>query len=262
MNKAPVVLSLISKAGGVGKTVTAINIGYEIFLRGFKVGIIDLDDNHSAEEFVGLDPEPNPDLTTVALLEDFQGDYNFRPILGTQRLMLYQGHNALEDANKRLVSQRNREFILKKMLTKHPPDLDVIIFDNQGGFNLLVENSIVASSHILIPVKIGAKILSVPELIEQIYQVIYDLDLDPAPEILGILPNLHNHKSVKHKQVLDSLLESIDGIGHHRYSAISFWQHLENSTLVAKALKQYRPSDPIAKVFSSIVDDLLESAKL
>uniref|UniRef100_UPI0005669F7D ParA family protein n=1 Tax=Myxosarcina sp. GI1 TaxID=1541065 RepID=UPI0005669F7D len=114
---------------------------------------IDLDQNHSIEEFVGTEPQQDPTKTSLALFDsNFKGDYPFiSPILGTDKIGLIQGHSDIEHLKEVLSKKRRREYILQKIFSSYPLNFDLIIIDLPGGYDILTENVVVASTDILIP---------------------------------------------------------------------------------------------------------------
>lgn len=251
-------LTALSEAGGVGKTTIAVNLAYEWYLRGSSVLIIDLDRNHSLEDFVGLDAEEDLSKTSALIFDSsFEGHYPFKYVLDTKRIAVCQGHEYLKDISEQLVSRRRREYILQKAIAKYPiENFDLVIFDCRAGFDLLSQNALVASTHLLIPIHMGVKSLTAARIAETIYREADELELEPAPKILGFLPNHYNHRAVEHQKLLKALYEVAEDLALKMYEPIKVWQHLNNSAIYGQTLKQIRPSDPINKVFSSVVDDL------
>jgi len=254
----PLVLTSISQAGGVGKTTIAINLAYEISLRGKSVGIIDLDQNHSIEEFVGIEPETDLSKTSWQMfVPDFEGEYSFKPILDSKKIFLLQGHEVLEMLPEDISKRKRREYILQKILQKFPVPYDVIIFDLPGGIDLVTENVLSVSSHILVPIHIGVKSLTAVNVIKRVNQAIEELEIEPAPKILGFLPNYLDTKKRSDLTVYEGLLESSKSWNYKLYDPIHYWGHIKTSSLQGRALKQIRSADSMTKIFSSVVDDFL-----
>ena len=258
----PIILTSLSKAGGVGKTTMAVNLAYEWSLRGLSVGIIDLDQNHSIEEFVGLTPQEDPTLTSLAIFEpEFEGDYAFIPVLGSDKIALLQGHSDIEDLAESLYRRKRREYILRKVMQKHPLNFDLVILDLPGGFDLITENALSVSTHLLIPVHIGVKTLSVASLIERIVQSFEDLELSPPPKIVGLLPNQLDKSSSSDNMVYKALQEIAAEMNLKLYPAIRHWLNIKRAAIDGKSLKQLRSNDPMSEIFSLVVDDLVQSTE-
>ncbi len=254
--KTPVLVSL-SDAGGVGKTTIAVNLAYEWSLRGYSVVLIDLDSNHSLDSFVALEPELEASLTSVVLFDpDFDGKYPTKSIFNSKLVSIIQGSPKLRNTAEQLVTRRRGEYVLAKTFKKYPLNVDLIILDCRAGFDLLSDNILSVATHILIPVDCGVKSLTVTNSVQHILNQSLELELDPAPEILGLIPNHFNHKS-NDEQVLVSLLEeAATKLKIRCYPPLRKWQWLKKSAMEGLPLKQFRPSDPTNSNFDLIVKDL------
>ena len=249
-------LTLLSNAGGVGKTTLTINLAYEIYLRGKTVAIVDLDNNCSLDVFLKLKPCEIENSVESVFTHHFQGNWHLKPVLGTNgEISVIQGSPNLSE--KLIANERRREYILAQNLQQYPIDFDVIIFDCPSGLDLITDNALVAANSILVPIQFGVKALTVPTLISSIELSILELRLSPAPEILGIIPNQYQPTKSQDKQLQEALPEIAEKLGVNLYPSIQYWQHLKNSCTSGMALKQQRPGDKLCNIFSLIVDDLL-----
>lgn len=260
--KSPIKLVSLSDAGGVGKTTIAVNLAYEWSLRGYSVVIIDLDSNHSLDSFVDLEPELDPNQTSAKIFDVlFDGIYPCKNIFGSKLISVIQGTQELKEVTERLVSRKLREYTLAKALKKYPLDTDLIIFDCRSGFDLMSENALSASTHVLIPLDMGVKALTAANLIQYIWSQCSELELEPNPEILGLIPNHFNNKSADELELLSALKDVAAQLEIPLYSPLRKWQRLKNAALRGQPMKQLRSSDPVNLNFAQLAD-VLEKIKL
>lgn len=254
---AQIILSLLSEAGGVGKTTLAVNIAYEWVNRGHSAVIIDLDTNHSLEDFVGLSANPSLDRTIVRAFEaDFDGKWALQTPFEEEKLQVCQGHTAMLEVAEKIMTRKRREYILAKILRQYSLPHNLVILDCRAGMDLISLNVLTASTHILVPLDMGVKVKTAARLVQGISIACEELELDPRPKILGLVPNRYNKGAVVHEEFLSELPAVTKGLHTKLYSPIRTWQPLNNSAVLASPLKKIRPSDPICQVFSEIVDDL------
>ncbi len=253
------VVTCLSDAGGVGKTTILCNIAYECSLRGLSVCLIDLDSNHSLDGFTNLDPEADIELTSCEIFDSkFKGDYPTKSIFGSKSISMIQGSEALESLCRQLVSRSRREYILAKALKKYPMEVELIFLDCAAGFDLLAENALVAADLVILPIDVGVKALTAPNLIQRIWQKIEDLELEPPPHILGLVPNKYNNKSADEQGLIEGIEEISDKLDIQAYPPVRIWQRLKKSAMEGRPLKQLRSNDPMNDIFSQLTDDLLK----
>lgn len=250
-----IVLALLSDAGGVGKTTIAVNIAYEWATRGRSVAILDLDANHSLETFVGLRGESNQEKTSCQVFEsEFQGNWQLKQVLASEKIAIVQGHSSLTAEN--IANRKRREYILSKALEKFPLPHSLVILDCRAGLDLITDNALAASTHILIPLDLGVKAKTVASSIKRILVESENLELDPRPKIMGLLPNHYNKGAAYEEQLLEALGKIALRLELKLYPPVRRWGHLKNASTLGQALKQTRAGDPLCQIFGEIADDL------
>jgi chromosome partitioning protein len=252
-----IILGLLSEAGGVGKTTLAVNIAYDWVTRGRSAVILDLDSNHSLEDFIGLPPNQVPISTIVKVFDqNFDGRWPLVAPLEEEKLQVCQGHILMSEVLEKLVTRKRREYVLKKLLTEYPLPHELVILDCSAGLDLMFLNVLAASTHILIPLDMGVKVKTAARLIQTILLFISELELNPAPQILGFIPNRYNKGASVHEDFLAELPQIAQALEVKLYPPIRIWQHLNNSAVYGLPLKKLRPGDPVGKIFGLVANDL------
>ena len=250
-----IVLALLSDAGGVGKTTIAVNIAYEWATRGHSVAILDLDSNHSLESFVGLKAERDSKKTITQVFEsEFDGNWQLKQVLASEKIAILQGDPSL--TAEKIANRTRREYILSKAFQKFPLPHSLVILDCRAGLDLITDNALAASTHILIPLDLGVKAKTVASSIHRILTETENLELNPPPRIMGLLPNHYTKGAAYEEQFLEALGKIASKLNIKLYPPVRRWGYLKNASTLGQALKQTRAGDPLCQIFGEIVDDL------
>ena len=215
-----IILAILSRAGGVGKTTLAANIAYELSRKGITVAMLDLDANHSLEDFVGLEAIEENDSIVNIFSKKFSGNWKLQSIWGEPKLQVCQGHPEMANLVDALSSRTRKEYVLRTLLQKYPLPHKVVILDCPGTQSLMTTNALAASTHLLIPIQLEVKIKTVPELITWCSEAGEELELEPKPLIMGIIPNNYNKEASLHRQNLEQLPAIARAMGIKLYPEI------------------------------------------
>lgn len=162
--KKQIIISTFVQKGGVLKTTLSFNIARSLALNGIKTIIIGLDSECSITdvllprvEISSIDEA----LKTLGLFHVIAEKADLNEVIRKTSLptldILPETHD-LVVLNKWINNKSRREYIFESVLIPQLKDYEVIIFDNCPSWNHLIENSIVASQVIVLP--LGCNILA------------------------------------------------------------------------------------------------------
>lgn len=145
------ILALLSKKGGVGKTTTAVNLAAALAAQGSRVLLIDLDSQASASLSLGLTPGDLAPSTADVMFYETSIEEAIRPT-STERLSLISASVDLQAAERHLSALRRPERWLRRLLEPIEIDYDFIVLDAPPSLSLLAVNALAACHGFLIPV--------------------------------------------------------------------------------------------------------------
>lgn len=152
------IMSLVNIKGGVGKTISTVNIAACLQEKGYSVLVIDLDAQANTSQFFKVYDEEK--LSVSSLLLDIDGIADINPIIMEteyEGLDIIPANLSLAVCEKELLidSKRKQQDLLKQALKKVQNDYDFCIIDCPPKYlSMLTINALVASNEVLVPIQI------------------------------------------------------------------------------------------------------------
>tara|TARA_B100000965_G_scaffold142379_1_gene118572 strand:+ start:3747 stop:4517 length:771 start_codon:yes stop_codon:yes gene_type:complete len=145
------IISVANQKGGVGKTTTSINLATSLSAINKKILLIDADPQGNASTGMGISYENRePNLYDLITNEAFK-EIAIKKTL-VPGLDIITANTNLAASEIELVDFENREFVLKKILSK-TDRYDYILIDCPPALGLLTINALVASNSVIVPLQ-------------------------------------------------------------------------------------------------------------
>lgn len=247
------VLAVANQKGGVGKTVSAVNLAWAVAAMGYRTLLVDADPQGNATVHLGLQPP--------VLVEDKKTLYNvLLEDVGVGEVIVNVGDNGepldiipsgidLAAADAQLMAEPNGGMVLRDVLRTVLGSYDVIIIDTPPHLGLLTINALSAADGVLIPVQTEPfATIGIPLLESTIAKT--RRRGNPDLRIFGILPTMANLQLTQDRETLEELEE--DYGGQYR-----IFRPVLRATVYAKSTASGRPLlaiDPKARGVSAYVD--------
>lgn len=155
--RRPAVIATRMTKGGVGKTSLTVNIAVVLALQGYRVLLVDLDQQGNATELLGIDPEDDVEHTFASVvLEDVPLQDALLTPYEDLSLSLLPADQTLSEFDVNVASKMSRESMLNEMLNESYRDFvyanfDVVLIDTGPGSGFLTFNALVAADLVFVP---------------------------------------------------------------------------------------------------------------
>lgn len=202
------ITAICNQKGGVGKTVTAVNLGIGLAREGRKVLLVDVDAQGSLTASLGYQRPDQMENTLAAILGRIISDEPVSPGEGIihhkEGVDLLPANIELSGLEVTLVNTMSRETILREYLNSVRDQYDEILLDCCPSLGMLTINAMTAADEVLIPMQ--AHYLSIKGL-EQLIRTIskVKLKINPGLEIAGILITMADMRTNYSREIVELL---------------------------------------------------------
>ncbi|HVS65202.1 MAG TPA: ParA family protein [Thermoanaerobaculia bacterium] len=145
------IVAIVSKKGGVGKTTTAVSLGAALASQGRRVLLVDLDPQASTSLWMGVRRADLAPSVADVMLNGTSLSEAIRPT-ATRGLELLTASADLAQCERELMARRDRDVVLRERLRAGiQARYDYVFIDSPAGLSLLTMNALVASDAFLVP---------------------------------------------------------------------------------------------------------------
>ena len=195
-----IVICVTNQKGGVGKTTTAVNLGYYLAKDKYRTLIIDFDPQGNATSGFGFEKSNLP----ANMVEVMSGQIPLEKTIVTTKhkcLDIVPTSPELANVEVELVNKRGKFMLLKSAITRVADNYDFIIIDSPPSLSLLTVNGMIASNYLLLPVQTEFYALEgVAQLLESMKLV--RKAMNPHLQLLGVLATMYDKRTSLSAQVL------------------------------------------------------------
>ncbi len=195
------IIAICNQKGGVGKTTTAINLGYYLAHKGKKVLLIDFDPQANATSGLGVNKAKSDRNIFEVLINNLQAQEIVQDLYMPE-FRLLPSNIGLTGAEIELISLMNREHRLKNAIKDIGTNYDFILIDSPPSLGLLTINALTAATSVLIPVQCEYYALEgLSQLLDTINLVRENLNPDLVVE--GVLLTMADYRTNLTSEVID-----------------------------------------------------------
>ncbi len=261
------ITAIVNQKGGVGKTTTALNLGYALSELGKEVLLIDFDPQASLTVALGYNGDDKINIQTLmaTAIEENEMIEKDKYILKVKdNLDLIPGTLDLAGIEVSLVNVMSREMILKQVIEAVKKNYDYIIIDCSPSLGMLTINALAACNSVIIPVTpeyLSAKGLAL--LINNINKI--KKRINPSINIDGVLVTMLNQRTNLSKQMLITLNQSVEFVESKYQLDMRIFETMiptsvktGEAILNMKSVIEYEPKNKVSEAYQDFAEEWSE----
>lgn len=202
------IIALFNQAGGVAKSTLTQNLGYHLAQRSHRVLLIDIDPQASLTKFMGLAPSQLQKTVANAIIDE-------QPLpihSGIHGMDLAPANRLLSGAEMQLVSTPMRDLRLKEALEPVVESYDFILVDCPPSLGLLSYISLVAATHVLVPIETHLKAFEGTDELLQTLTLVKN-KANRKLQVAGFVPTRYAQQNSADKRALGAIQEQLSSWG-------------------------------------------------
>ena len=262
MRKTAKITAICNQKGGVGKTVTAVNLGIGLAREGKKVLLVDMDAQGSLTASLGYQRPDQMENTLATILGRIILDEPVSPGEGilhqAEAVDLLPANIELSGLEVTLVNTMSRETILREYLNSVREQYDVILLDCCPSLGMLTINALAAADQVLIPMQ--AHYLSIKGL-EQLIRTISNVKrkINPGLEIAGILITMADLRTTYSREIIELLRNSYGDKLRILNSIIPQSIRAAETSAEGRSIYLHDPAGKVSAAYASLTREVLAS---
>jgi chromosome partitioning protein len=191
-------IAVLSQKGGTGKTTTVRTLTDVLRRSGVRTLAVDLDPQGNLSDYFDLPPDVEPTIADVLAGRATAAEAIHEDII--------PANLSLAEAELMLGGKMGRELTLRRALADAAGDYDVVLIDCPPSLGLLTVNALVAADRALVTAEAQYFALQGVEQAMEVVELARE-SLNPQLQLLGVLLNLADMRTVHSREALASLKE-------------------------------------------------------
>ncbi len=244
------IIALFNQAGGVAKSTLTMNLGYHLAQKEHRVLLVDMDPQASLTKFMGLIPKELDSTVADAIIEELPLPIH-EAIHGMD---LAPANRVLSGAEMQLVNTPLRDFRLKEALDPLLSEYEFILIDCPPSLGLLSFVSLVAATHVLVPIETHIKAFEgTDELLQTLNSV---KKANKKLQIAGFVPTRYAKSNSADVRTLGAIQEQLSSWGKI-FPPVPRATAFVDASEERESLAVYAPNHPAVALLDKIAQSLV-----
>jgi len=252
----PTIITICQRKGGVGKSTSTLNLSSVFAEMGYKVLIIDLDDQQNTTKSVSNIVESNKSIEDLLLKDEIMLS---DAVVKTEwnNVYILPASSNLSGVVKYLDGEVGGHQVLKDKLSKDN-DFDYCFIDTSPSLNILVLNALCASQYMFIP--LSSKYLSLQGLKQTVdsFKKVSGR-LNPELKLLGIAFVNHDKRNVLACEVVEQVKTAFPEEVFNSIIGINI--KIEEAQVKRESIISYSPLDRGSEQYRELGKEILSRLK-
>ena len=250
-----IVITICQRKGGVGKSTAALNLAYVFAAMGYRVLILDLDDQANTSSSISSHIQGTCTIEDLLLNDELtaraaaiQTDW--------ENVWMIPASRNLSGVIKHLDSEVGGHLVLKEKLTG--ADFDFCFIDNSPSLNMLTINSLTASHYAFLP--LSSKYFSLHGL-GQTLEAFSKVRKRINPDLLlaGIGFTIHDQRTALSQEVIEKVRDKYGSLLFNTIIGTNI--KIEEAQIRKQSILTYAPDNRGAVLYRQLGRELFDRIK-